>query len=200
MRSAVFGERFPREAFLSTHRVCGPLVKRCELGAMPRGGAISQTERVRLVEDADLSSVAPARVSTVHLHGATAPPNKRILQAAGAAILGAPPIHSPDSSKGEWPTRIRQTVEGYHAGRPFSFLRSSKAEPSPDKRETAARYRTQPPVSRHWCKSKHGGFLNRRRRRSTGMARLFRSRSVRDARRSAKAEVRGASPRGSTTR
>ena len=26
--------------FLSTHKVCGPPVKRCELGAMPRGGAI----------------------------------------------------------------------------------------------------------------------------------------------------------------
>ncbi len=32
----------PGAKFLSTHRVCGPPVKRCELGAMPRGGAISK--------------------------------------------------------------------------------------------------------------------------------------------------------------
>ena len=62
--------------FLSTHRVCGPPVKRCELGAMPRGGAISQTERVRLVEDAVLKTAAPAMVS-------------------GVRVPGAPPLHSP---------------------------------------------------------------------------------------------------------
>ena len=56
--------------FLSTHRVCGPPVKRCELGAMPRGGAISQTERVRLAEDAVLKTVAPAMVSKVRVLGA----------------------------------------------------------------------------------------------------------------------------------
>ena len=55
---------------LSTHRVCGPPVKRCELGAMPRGGAISQTERVRLAEDAVLKTVAPAMVSKVRVLGA----------------------------------------------------------------------------------------------------------------------------------
>ena len=42
VQSALRGFRYalPRKAFLSTHRVCGPPVKRCELGAMPRGGAI----------------------------------------------------------------------------------------------------------------------------------------------------------------
>jgi len=44
MRSALrgFSLALARKAFLSTHRVCGPPVKRCELGAMPRGAAISQ--------------------------------------------------------------------------------------------------------------------------------------------------------------
>ena len=37
---------------------------------MPRGGAISQTERVRLVEDAVLKTVAPAMVSKVRVLGA----------------------------------------------------------------------------------------------------------------------------------
>ena len=36
-----FSVALPRKEFLSTHRVCGPPVKRCELGAMPRRGAIS---------------------------------------------------------------------------------------------------------------------------------------------------------------
>ena len=60
----------PGAPFLSTHRVCGPPVKRCELGAMPRGGAISQTERVRLVEEAVLKTVAPSKVSKVRVLGA----------------------------------------------------------------------------------------------------------------------------------
>jgi hypothetical protein len=34
---------------------------------MPRGGAISQTERVRLAEDVVLKTVAPAMVSKVRL-------------------------------------------------------------------------------------------------------------------------------------
>src|SRR5436190_3596829 len=37
---------------------------------MPRGGAISQTERVRLAEDAVLKTVAPAMVSKVRVLGA----------------------------------------------------------------------------------------------------------------------------------
>jgi hypothetical protein len=74
-----------------------------------------------------------------------------------------PLLHSPDSSKGERPAHIRQTEERYLVGRPFllplrrsvrdalrvfrralprhAFLRSSKAEPSPDKRECTARKR-----------------------------------------------------------
>ena len=52
------------------HKVCSPPVKRCELGAMPRGGAILETERVRLVEDAVLKTVAPSSVSRVRLPGA----------------------------------------------------------------------------------------------------------------------------------
>ena len=59
----------PREAFLSTHRVCGPPVKRCELGAMPRGGAIF-SEHVRPVEEAVLKTVAPCKVSGVQVPGA----------------------------------------------------------------------------------------------------------------------------------
>jgi len=58
-----------------------------------------------------------------------------------------PLLHSPDSSKGERPAHIRQTEERYLVGRPSSFLRSSKAEPSPDKRETAARYRAEEPLA-----------------------------------------------------
>ena len=73
------GENPARSArFLSTHRVCGPPVKRCELGAMPRGGAISQTERVRSVEDAVLKTVALLSVSGVQVPGA--PPSARMVQ------------------------------------------------------------------------------------------------------------------------
>ena len=48
---------------------------------MPRGGAISQTERVRLAEDAVLKTVAPAMVSKVR-------------------VLGAPPFHPPAEEEG----------------------------------------------------------------------------------------------------
>lgn len=51
----------PEAKFLSTHRVCGPPVKRCGLGAMPRGGANFETERVRSVEEAVLKTVAPSK-------------------------------------------------------------------------------------------------------------------------------------------
>jgi hypothetical protein len=86
---------------LSTHKVCGPPVKRCELGAIPRGGAIFTTERVRLVEDAVLKTVAPGMVSKVQ-------------------ILGAPPVFTrPHGAVAARPTHIRQTVERYHVGRPF---------------------------------------------------------------------------------
>lgn len=47
---------------------------------MPRGGAISQTERVRLAEDAVLKTVAPAMVSKVR-------------------VLGAPPFTRPHGAK-----------------------------------------------------------------------------------------------------
>ena len=165
-------DQFSQDEFLSTHRVCGPPVKRCELGAMPRGGAISRTERVRPVEDAVLKTVALAMVSKVRVLGAplfhvpvaqqtesdplledqmrvrlspgtltpawcnsstlgSQPGNLGALPSAGAIFIR--PIVQKENGR---PTPGRPwsiTTSGDHS----SFLRSSKAEPPPDKRKMA---------------------------------------------------------------
>ena len=117
---------------------------------MPRGGAISQTERVRLAEDAVLKTVAPAMVSKVRVLGAppfhppawcnsstlgSQPGNPGALPGAGATFIR--PIAQKESDRLTSGRPRSVTSSGDH----FSFLRSSKAEPSPDKRECTARKR-----------------------------------------------------------
>src|SRR6185295_18419407 len=89
-----------REQFLSMHRVCSPPVKRCELGAMPRGGAISQTERVRSVEETVLKTVAPSSVSKVR-------------------VLGAPPFIPPHGAIAARLVLNQETPEHYRVRVPF---------------------------------------------------------------------------------
>ena len=71
------------------------------------------------------------------------PPVKRIVVVR--VHVGEPFSTSPDSSRAEQPAYIRRTGERYLVGRPFLFLRSSKAEQSADNRSTAARYRAEEP-------------------------------------------------------
>lgn len=168
-------------------------------------------EHVRPVEEDVSKTVTPARVSRVQ-------------------VLGAPPIFTtPDSSIAERPAYIRLTGERYLLGRPFlhSSLRSSIAEHPPDKRKTvaryhaegpqgcvaetdqrpveggkrSARYRLQPPLSRHWCNSSTRLF----QRQSAGASPAWRTafywlpKCKSPARGSAKTEAQGASPCGSAT-
>jgi hypothetical protein len=181
---------------LSTHRVCGPPVKRCELGAMPRGGATfsegarpdgrgSCLEHSRTFHGVQGSS--PWRSATSPSFPTPAWCNSSMadslsadlgaLPSAGAIFLFLRPIAQKESGR---PTPGRPwsiTTSGDHFlsrsivqkqnGRPtsdrlgsvtpssdqFSFtLCSSKAEPSPDKRETVARYHAEGPFI-SWLRS-----------------------------------------------
>lgn len=171
-------------SFPLKHGVCCRPVKTCERVATPRGGAISQTEHVRPVEEPVLKTVAPCNM------------------ASGVQVPGAPPLSiTPDSSKAEQPAHIRQTGERYLVGRPFHSYSSvaqkqssrsitgrprratarrdhhagwqSQSMQPPEERTIPVRFRVQRPLSRHWCNSKHSCLPSRQRRGSTGMAHQF---------------------------
>ena len=71
---------------------------------MPRGGAISQTERVRLAEDAVLKTVAPAMVFKVR-------------------VLGALRLTRPHGAIAARLVLNQETPEHYRVRVPFSFAR-----------------------------------------------------------------------------
>jgi hypothetical protein len=96
------------------------------------------TERVRLVEDAVLKTVAPGMVSKVQIlgappvfirpHGAIAARPALYRQTSEHYRVRVPTFRSLDSSKGEQPAHIRQTVERYHVGRPIYCRSGGRAE------------------------------------------------------------------------
>ena len=106
------------------------------LGATPRRATISapvaeQIRGIRLLNGTTQVQFLPGAAFPDDVKVAC-PPVKRIVVVR--VHVGEPLSSSPDSSRAEQPAYIRRTGERYLVGRPFPFLRSSKAEQSADNR------------------------------------------------------------------
>ena len=111
---------------------------------MPRGGAISLTERVRSVEGAVSKTAAPSKgvqgLNAWRRCAVKTWSRSAFCVAAGAAILGAPPFTRPHGAIAARLVLNQETPEHYRVRVPPSSPDSSKGERPAHIRQTEERY------------------------------------------------------------